>query len=146
MIHVFYELQELDRYSTRKAKKLFKSIKGESGFLESYYSNIEKVYGIKLNYRRSDIISAPIFIERWGDLEDIIPYCNEHLSADSKIWQLYFYKGWYYEKKKNYRKALLNYERGYKLMVDEDVIFDFSPYKESINRVKRKMKKKTLYL
>ncbi|PKR80030.1 hypothetical protein CW751_11720 [Brumimicrobium salinarum] len=139
LIHVFYELQELDRYSIRKAKKLFKSIKGESGFLENYYSNIEKVYGIKLNYRRSDIIRAPIFIERWGDLEDIIPYCNEHLNIDSEIWQLYFYKGLYYEEKKNYRKALLNYERGYKLMVDEDAIFDFSPYKEDIIRVKGKL-------
>lgn len=139
LIHIFNELQELDRYSIPKAKKLFKSIKGESGFLENYYSNIEKVYGVKLKYRRSDIIRAPIFIERWGDLEDIIPYCNEHLNIDTKIWQLYFYRGLYYEKKKNYQKALLNYERGYKLMIEEDDIFDFSPYKEDIIRVKKKL-------
>lgn len=139
LIHVFYDLQELDRYSKKEIKKLYLSHVDSVDFIESYYSKIENTYGLKLPYRKSDILAVPFFIQKWGKPEYLIAYCEKYLEQNPGFWQLYFYKGAYYEQEKDYQKALDNYEEGYKLILIEDEILNKSNYKDNIIRVKKKI-------
>jgi tetratricopeptide (TPR) repeat protein len=140
-MHVFYELQELNSYSRKEIKRRYLHHEDTTGFIENYYSKIESTYGLTLSYRKSDIIFVPLLIQRWGEPDELISYCNKHLEKNPKIWQLYFYRGQYYEKLKSNKKALENYEEGYKLMLIEDETLNTSDYEDDLTRVKKKISK-----
>lgn len=136
-----YLVQDLFSIYAPISEKDYKALlkeKNKLNFLLNKYEKIKELYGIDLKIREVDLDMVGYAMYKKGEWEEIYKLGELQLKLYPESYSGYYTLGEYFEKKKEYKKALDFYEKGY-AKLGEDVS-NKQDFMEDIDRVKKKLK------
>lgn len=136
-----YLIQDLFSIYAPISEKDFKALlkeKNKLNFLLNKYEKTKALYGIDLKIREADLDMVGYAMYKKGEWEEIYKLGELQLELYPERYSGYYTLGEYFEKKKEYEKALDFYEKGYAKLGEE--VSNKQDFMEDIDRVKKKLK------